>query len=215
MVFDFDGTILDTETPVFQAWHEVATRRGVKPIPLELWLQGIGLAEDAFDKRAWIQDQLGPDADMEKIDQERRQVRDDMLAALELRAGIETWIKACVTSGTPIAIASSSPYEWVSRHLEDRGLTELFGVVACAGNGVPGKPDPAVYLTACQELGVDPTDALAIEDSTHGVMGAKAAGLRCIAVPGPMTERMDFAHADWLVASLADLDVNEFIARAE
>jgi len=213
VVFDFDGTILDTETPVFEAWRQVALRRGVEPIPLDLWCQGIGLAEDAFDKAGWFRDRLGPDADMDEVHLERREVRDQLLAALDLRPGIEAWITACAEADIPVAIASSSPLEWVGRHLDDRSLRDCFQVVSCAGDGVPGKPDPAVYLSACRDLGVDPAAALAIEDSSHGVTGAKAAGLACIAVPGPMTAQMDFSHADWLAGSLAEFDSAVFPLR--
>jgi len=213
LVFDFDGTILDTETPVFDAWHTVGVALGIEPIPLEVWLQGIGLAEDAFDKDGWFLDRLGPDADMAAVHQQRRTVRDSLLAALGLRAGIEEWIAGFAAAGIPLAIASSSPEEWVGRHLDERGLRHHFDVLSCAGNGVPGKPEPAVYLKACDELGVEPTTALAIEDSAHGVSGAKAAGLSCIAVPGPMTIQMDFSHADWHAESLADLELGDFLPR--
>ena len=83
---------------------------------------------------------------------------------------LSDWINAAVDRGVPLAIASSSPSTWVRLHLERIGLDDHFPVVSCADPGIPGKPDPTVYLSACTELGVDPSAAVAIEDSTHGVL---------------------------------------------
>jgi len=78
--------------------------------------------------------------------------------------------------------------------------------VRATGDEVPlTKPDPAVYLLACERLGVDPTASVAIEDSVNGVTAAKAAGMAAVAVPGTLTLGMDFAAADLVVGSCAEL----------
>lgn len=111
----------------------------------------------------------------------------------------------------PLAVASSSSSEWVDTNLRERGLREHFALLSCADPGTPGKPDPAVYLQACSGLGVAPERALAIEDSANGVRGARAAGLRCIAVPGPITVGSNFDHATMRADSLADVDHVEWL----
>jgi len=76
------------------------------------------------------------------------------------------------------------------------------------------KPAPDLYLRAATALGVRPSEAVAIEDSPNGVAAAKAAGLYCVAVPGPMTRHLSFERADLVLASLADAPLSELIDRA-
>ena len=76
------------------------------------------------------------------------------------------------------------------------------------------KPAPDLYLRATEALGVAPCEAVAIEDSPNGVTAAKAAGLLCVAVPGPMTRNLRFAGADLRIESLASLGLREILAAA-
>lgn len=207
VVFDFDGTIIDTETPVYEAWRVTFEHAGATPVPLETWLEYIGKADDnALDLEALLCEQLEIAEMPEELQQFRRAARDEILMAEPIRAGVEAWIQAAEERGVALAVASSSSSAWVQPHLDRIGLADHFVTVSCADQGVPGKPDPTVYLRACDGLGVDPTAALGIEDSHHGVSAALAAGMRCLAVPGPITRTSDFAHATLRADSLADFD---------
>ncbi len=115
----------------------------------------------------------------------------------------------CRRLGVPVAIASSSPRDWIERHLTPRGLLNRFATMSCAGGGMAGKPDPAVYLDACRMLGADPTRSLAFEDSPNGVNAAKSAGMTCVAVPTAIGKLLDFTHADVVAESLADLTIEQ------
>ncbi len=212
MVFDFDGTILDTETPVYESWAEAYRFAGAEPIALTTWLEHIGKADGhGLDVRAILCEQLGVDAVPDTVEAHRQATRDEMVHGQQVRDGVLTWIDAARSGGTRLAIASSSPTSWVQHHLVRLDLVRHFPVVSCADLGIPGKPDPTVYVHACAGLQVDPTTALAIEDSTHGVSAALAAGMRCIAAPGPITMSMDFGHATVAVSSLADLDPADWL----
>ena len=212
LVFDFDGTILDTETPVYESWADTYRMAGAEPISLERWLQDIGKADGfGIDIRGELCDQLGVDALSAQVEERRMSMCHEMISAQPIREGVEHWIDAALSRNIALAIASSSPTSWVEGHLERVGLRSHFSALSCADPDVPGKPDPAVYVGACQALGVDPGAALAIEDSTHGVSAAIAAGMRCIAAPGPITASMEFGHATVHVASLADLDVGDWL----
>ena len=82
----------------------------------------------------------------------------------------------------------------------------------CAADDVGrSKPDPASYLKALSDLGVNPDEAFALEDSPTGVQGAKNAGLLCVAVPGAMTRDRSFDHADMRIESLADVPLEELM----
>ena len=79
----------------------------------------------------------------------------------------------------------------------------------------PPKPAPDLYLDAAAALGVRPTDALAFEDSPTGVAAARAAGLRCVAVPHPLTAGLDLSAADLIVPSLSDYPLPALLARLD
>ena len=206
VVFDFDGTIIDTETPVFESIHQLFVDYGAEPVTREAFIAGIGHStdelEDPYDRLGAI---VGPAFVRTDAVARRRAMMADMVAAQPLRAGVMEWIDACDAAGVPLAVASSSPIEWVDHHLRERGLLDRFVTLSCAGDGAPGKPDPFVYARACADLGVEPGEAVAIEDSPPGVASAKGAGMRCIASPGPMTASLDLSAADITVASLAEV----------
>jgi len=207
LIFDFDGTVLDTETSVYDAWAAAYVMAGMQPIPRATWLRHIGKADDGtgLDVRGDLCAHLGVADVPAEIEAHRKAVRDEHLFDQQIRSGIVEWIQAATAVGLPLGVASSSPSEWVRPHLERLGLDGYFPVVSCADPPVPGKPDPTVYLTACAELDIDPTLAVAIEDSPNGVRAAIAAGMRCIATPGPMTTTLNFDHATLRADSLVDV----------
>lgn len=212
LIFDFDGTIIDTETPVYESWTETFLRAGVEPVPIDVWKAQIGKADgDALDLRSLLCEGLGVDAVSADLDVMRSELRDEMMAKQPIRAGVTEWIEAAQAAGVPLAVASSSPTHWVQGNLERVGMRDLFVLLSCADPPTPGKPDPTVYLQACEQLGVDPEAALAIEDSANGTTAAIAAGMRCIAVPGPMTVGSDFSHATATADSLADFDPADWL----
>jgi beta-phosphoglucomutase-like phosphatase (HAD superfamily) len=123
------------------------------------------------------------------------------------------WITEAATAGLGIAIASSSPDDWVLGHLDRLGLRSRFDHVMCAGESRAGKPAPDTYLAACAALGVDAQRALAVEDSSHGVAAAKRAGLLCVVVPNALTKALDLSAADLRLDSLAECSLRDAVAR--
>ena len=216
LVFDFDGLILDTELPAFRAWSEAYRRAGVTPLTVDEWSGQLGTVGpmDPLAELAARAAGSGAPLDAAAVADlgARRLARREQLVAQELvRPGIEDWMAAALESGVAVGVASSSPREWVERHLGRLGLLERFGAVACFGDrpGLAPKPAPDLYLEVCRALGAAPTSALAVEDSPNGVRAAKAAGLACVAVPNDLTRLLDLGHADLVVASLAGVSLAE------
>ena len=113
--------------------------------------------------------------------------------------------------GIPMGIASSSPIDWVTHHLDRLGLLERFACFACCNDVIPAKPDPTSYRLACETLEADPRRSIAIEDSPHGVAAAKDAGLFVIAVPHDLTRALDLSRADILVDSLEAVVLSDVV----
>jgi len=115
--------------------------------------------------------------------------------------------------GLLLAVASSSSRAWVLGHLERLGLGAQWDAVRTRDDVARTKPAPDLYLAAVEALCVDPTEAVAFEDSVNGIAAAKAAGLLCVAVPNALTAGMDLSQADVKLDSLAETPLAELLAR--
>jgi beta-phosphoglucomutase-like phosphatase (HAD superfamily) len=101
----------------------------------------------------------------------------------------------------------------VHARLEDAGLASYFAVVSCRDDRLAAKPEPDLYLDACRRLSVEPTRAIAVEDSANGLQAAHAAGLVCVAVPNSVTRGHDLSAAELLVESLAAVPIEDAVKR--
>jgi HAD superfamily hydrolase (TIGR01509 family) len=213
VVFDFDGLMLDTEVPVYAAWCAAFESYGGTPPTLEEWGAIIGTDSDDRELLDLLVARAARPVDVDKMHAARRAHRDALLAAEQVLPGVIAWIGEAAAAGLGIAIASSSPDDWVLGHLDRLGLRGHFHHVMCAGELRAGKPAPDTYLAACTALGVDARRALAVEDSAHGVAAAKSAGLLCVVVPNSLTKELDLSAADLRLESLADCSLADAVAR--
>jgi HAD superfamily hydrolase (TIGR01509 family) len=214
LVFDLDGTIVDTESPIFAAWTRIYHAHG-EELPRELWCTRIGTDGAGFDPLQHLEERLGRPVDREAIQAQRMRHRDTLMAQMGPRPGIPELVAAAVADGLALAAASSSPESWVSERLEHAGLRGSFSVLRCREHVARVKPDPALFREAVRALGVAPEEAIAIEDSPNGVSAAVEAGLYTVAVPGPMTLDLDFSRAHLQVATLSEAPYETLVARAE
>lgn len=212
IIFDFDGTILDTETPEFHTWENIYHQWG-QILPRELWLSAIGFGPDeaAFNPYTHLEALLGTAIDREKLRVRRRNTFYTALVEETIRPGVVDWLEEAARRGLAIGLASSSPRVWVEGHLERLGLRAHFGAIYTSDDVVHAKPHPELYEKTAAHFGLHPAECIAIEDSHNGVLAAKAAGCYCIAVPNPMTATMDLSAADQIVASLAELSLETLL----
>lgn len=210
IVFDFDGTIIETETPDYQSWQEIFAEHGCN-LAKALWSTYIGTASGTFDPYALLAEQTGKTIDRVALRTRRRQHFRELVAQQPLRPGVKALLDAATSQGIPLAIASSSTRDWVEENLINRDLHGYFRAVYTANDVTAVKPDPTLYLLAVNALGVQPAQALAIEDSVNGLLAAKRAGLKCVVAPHEMTQHMVFDNADLIVPSLAAVTLEQLL----
>lgn len=208
ILFDFDGLVLDTETSEFLTVAESFADHGLE-LSRQDWVAIIGTA----DHPHWmdmLEEALGRPLDDRETILETRRVRHHARISEEpLRPGVIELATAATGSGIGVAIASSSPLDWITGHLQRFDVDHLFPVKATRDDvgKERTKPHPDLFLLAAERLGVDPTRCVVLEDSEPGVTAANAAGCVTIGVPAGMTAEAAFVHADLVVRSVAELSL--------
>jgi len=208
VVFDMDGLLIDTEPAWRTAEVAVLGRHGVRLSRADV-IDSTGHEIGAV-VAGWLRRLPGPhgagspDA-VAVTDEITDLVIAHVAAEGEPMAGVPEAITLFKRLGLRLAIASSSPPRLIDAVCRRIGL-DWIGVRCSAATEARGKPAPDVYLTAARRLGEDPARCLALEDSVAGVMAARAAGLRCIAVPDPhLAGDPGYRAADLVLGSLTQL----------
>lgn len=212
LIFDFDGVILDTETPEFDIWQEIFAGYGVK-LDMDVWKQCIGAASGSFDVYKHLAELSGQTVNREMIRAEMRPRYLAQVHANPVMPGILDYVNGARALGLKVGVATSSDNAWVEGHLKRMGILGLFDSITTKEDVTNAKPDPEIYLKAADRLGAAPANAVAIEDSLNGVTAAKNAGMNCVVVPNPMTADMPFEHADIRLNSLADMPLQALLDR--
>jgi beta-phosphoglucomutase-like phosphatase (HAD superfamily) len=123
------------------------------------------------------------------------------------KEGVGETIALCQAAGLPMAVASSSSVPLIQTVLEKLGIRDNIKIIHSAHDETHGKPHPAVYISTAKTLGVEPSHCLAFEDSVNGVLAAKSAKMKCIAVPEPDSiNNKSFGCADIILTSLHDFN---------
>ena len=212
LVFDFDGLILDTEVPVYQAWAEVYQQHG-QELSLDFWKTIVGHGMSSFDAMAELERRLGRTLDRQAVRTAHRRRQLDLVNALPIAPGVLAWRDEATLRGAALGLASNSTRAWVVGHLERLGL-DGWQCICCAEDVGVAKPAADIYVAVLRCLGVNPGEAIALEDSAAGVQSAKAAGLYVVAVPSTLTADHDLSGADLVLPSLADATFSEVARRA-
>jgi HAD superfamily hydrolase (TIGR01509 family) len=211
IVFDFDGLILDTEEPVYRSWLEVYQAHG-EELPFERWIQIVGSTTAGFHPQHHLEERLGRPLPKEVLDR-RIGRRTELILAQTVLPGVVHRLDEAREMGLKLGVASSSTGDWVRGHLERLGILERFDCLRCRDDVAHAKPEPDLYVAVLDCLGVTAAEAIAIEDSPNGVAAAKRAGMRCVAIPNSITERLDLSQADLLLRSLAEVTVRDLVER--
>ena len=208
LVFDFDGTLVDTETAEFESVRLVWADHG-QTYDMARWSPWVGTAS-AVPWLDELEHAVGEPVDRVTLRDRARSYNRDLLHLVLPRPGVTRLLAEADAAGVPMAIASNAPADWVERHLDRLGLFQHFephGAVITVDRVDRPKPHPEAYLTAVARLGATPAHSVAFEDSATGVAAARGAGLYTVAVPGPMSTGHDLDDADRRLESLDELDL--------
>lgn len=211
VIFDFDGVILDTETPDFQSWQSVFRSHGVE-LDLARWTRYVGSGSHNFDACGHLEKLTGQGVDRRQVATARRQRYLRQVNSQPLMPGVADRIAEARALGLKLGVASSSSRGWVEGHLHRLGILQMFAAVKTADDVARVKPDPQIYRSVAAALGSLPKQSLAIEDSAHGVNAAKGAGLHCLAVPNSITRHMPLQNADRRFDSLEEVSLADLRA---
>lgn len=204
VLFDLDGVLIDSETIWDEVRHGLADEHGLSwPNDATTLMQGMNTREWAH-YLASVVGVPGTDNDVAKEVLDRMAARYSHGLPL-LPGAIETVTQ--LATQWPLGLASSSARRLIDVVLAQMGVADLFQVTISTEEVAKGKPSPLVYLEAARRLGVDPAQAVAVEDSSNGLRSAAAAGLIVIAIPNPAFPPADdaLASATTRLNSLADL----------
>ena len=202
ILFDMDGLVLDSEVLYSRFWREAAATLGYSmSVEQSLGMRSLGKKTG----QPYLERHFGPDIDYTTLRNKRIELMDVYVNqhGIPTKPGIYELLDYLDQQGIPAAITSSSPMESIERHLSAVNLLHRFRKL-CSGHKVPNsKPAPDIYLLGAKELGLDPTECLALEDSPTGVLSAYRAGCLTVMIPdldqpGEETQKLLFAKADSL-----------------
>lgn len=181
IIFDMDGVLFDTQKLYVKAWHEVADILGIPNITEPAYLC-IGRSEN---DQSEVLDKYYPEGfPYEEFKELKRQkLMSYVEKEVPLMKGTKELLEYLKSIGARVAIASSTRRPVIEHHLQLTELSEYFEKIISGDLVTHSKPAPDIYLMACKELGVEPSDTFAIEDSYNGIRSAAAAGLKTIMIP--------------------------------
>jgi HAD superfamily hydrolase (TIGR01509 family) len=206
VLFDFDGTLWDSETAVFGVFRDLFTERG-HDLTLPTWSSAIGTL-GGFDPYETLNDLEGGGLDLEDLRDATEGRVQEAAREVPMRPGVDAFLRRLDEAGVRRALVSSDRSEWLVTHLERLGWPDGWAAMVCAdGDAMRAKPNPHLYEAALEVLDVPSSEAFAIEDSPNGIRAAKAAGIACLCVPNPSTADLDLSEADLVVPTFEGLSI--------
>jgi len=215
LIFDFDGLILDTETPEVEVWGAIYSEHGFE-LPFDLWAQTIGgYGVSNFNPSEYLVQLSGNTLDVESARKVYQEESAKQILSKPVRDGVVDYLTDARRLNLRLAVASSSTHAWVDTHLARLRLIPFFDKIICSEDVPPGrtKPNPDLFLKALDQLHVRAHEAIIFEDSPNGVKAAQRAGIFVVAVPNPLTLRLPIEGENLRLKSMADLPLPGLLSR--
>lgn len=214
LIFDFDGLIIDSETPTLRSWQEIFQSYDLE-LPMEEYYLTIGTTDHLFDPLENLIQHVDDHIDKAEIKSKHRSRMLDLINENDLLPGIEDYLIRAKQIDLRIGIASSGVGYWINQLLDLKKISQYFDCVITSDMVKFPKPEPDLYLRALQLLDTLPQQAIAFEDSPNGISAAKQAGIFCVAIPNQLTRNMDLSQADLLLDSLKQKTLDNLIWEIE
>ena len=180
-VFDMDGLMIDSERIVFENWVEIMARRGYK-FGRDIFCRVIGMRRAETEHT--LQGIYGDDFPFLDIAEESHYMFIDKTKdGMPVKEGLFEIIEFLKQRGVPLAVATSTRRPSAERALRLAGVIDKFDAIICGEDVTRGKPDPEIFLTAAERIGVKPSECAVFEDSINGVRAAHSAGMLTVMVP--------------------------------
>lgn len=208
VLWDLDGTLIDSSDLHFQAWAEVMRSLG-RPLDPALFARSFGIRNDKILRELLAVS--GSDEEIHGLGERKEQHYRERVRSrgVPLLPGAAAWLERLRRAGWRQALATSAPWENIEATLEPLGLRDAFDAIVSADDVGRGKPDPLVFLAAAERLGLPPTRCVVVEDAPAGVEGARRAGMPSIGVLSPHHASLE---ADLVVQSLEAIEPGTFEA---
>lgn len=191
-IFDFDGTIVDTETLWVDVYSDLIKDKFQHEVPLEIFQQCVGTKDTALYN--YLNKNVDSTISRELLSPLAEKLVGDKMVYLQPREGIIDLITRCKNANLRLAIASGSRGKWIHQFLENANLAHHFEVIRCADDVENVKPHPELYLTTLAALQLNATECFAIEDSINGSQSAISADLKCFVIPNEVTLNANFPN---------------------
>ena len=211
LIFDFDGLILDTETPGYNSWKDIFKNLGYN-LKFQDWAPKIGNPLHDTENKILLKLKKTP-TEIEQIKVKRNTLYKNLLEKQALRPGILKLLKNAKNLKLKIGIASSSDKNWITKHLIKYNILDQFLIIISKDDVSQIKYAAEIYLKALKALKIDnPKEALAIEDSPIGILAAKSAGITCLAYPNNLTKNLDLKAADMILENLESIKLRTLLS---
>lgn len=205
IIFDMDGTLVDTEKLAVRAWVKASDALGLGFNEQDVL--GFIIGRTKADILENLTERFGSRETAERLFNQHQEYREQLVdAELEAKPGAAEVLDALKAAGYTLGLASSSHRPTVNHVLELAGLDGRFDAMTCGEEVKHGKPDPESFTTAAQQLGADPARCAVVEDSYNGVKAGHAAGMKVVMIPDllPVTEEIA-PLCDAVLSSLYEL----------
>ena len=212
LIFDFDGVLIDSEPLYLKSVNVILEECGVPQLTAAEYERWIG-STARLTWEALTRDNNLPEPAQHYQDRYEVVIESVLKRELTLTPEAEELLGIVERRGIPRGVATASRRKWLAIKLEKLGLTEFFDVAVCSTDVRRTKPEPDIYLRAAELMGLDPADAIAIEDSPAGIKSAKSAGIRTIGLRTGMTTNLDISKADEIIESLREFDVDRYFGQ--